>query len=1270
MIPFRFAQYCFLLVALAGPGIRGDTAGADDPVCDFSRGVIRIPASAHPLERLAASELQGYFYRISGRLLPVEPGLHPPGDSRTVLYVGARRSFSAMDSGGIPPLLPLSSSDGYWLRTVQTPERWVVWLLGEQPVASLHAAYAFLEKLGVGFYLGGDALPGTDVALRVGELDEACSPAFAIRGALPWYNFLNGPTTWNPEDYRTYLDQLGRMKANFVGFHAYEWEPFCAYWEDGKWKGGQPLATSANYGWWSVRTLKTHEFGFSHKCYFDAPEFGARAAVETKNPVQSIRQSRTVLADALDYAHRRGLKTALGFELVDDPTTEQGQRRFEARLRAVLAEYPVLDYLWLWEPEIWALGANPPPASEALWSLYPRYRAHFESLQNEDRIHEAIRVTACMLNAHRLLQALAPEKRLILGGWGGDDWLKFTDFLPGLDRALPRDIIFSVLDDIDPAASPAVSRVYSQLSPDRERWPIVWFESDGGGSRRDQWMPQCNVPPVSRLLSDIRAKKNPGVIGIHWRTGEVEDVAAYTFQYAWNPSLTSDAFRLDYARRGWGSEAAPEMAGILRALDELGPRWTGGSGQLECGPFNWFSDARQLPDPVRLAQLGALRARLVVFRDDLKNQGRWTSLARSERLLRTMDWATAYDRAALAMREVHRKAEEAELLRREGRRQEAAAQASEAWKQFHSVPLAQALDARARLLDTRGDWGVLATIHLKAYATYEKLRKQLADLAGESGSKADFVSDSPKQPPPLDAEHNLRLVHPLMETLLPAGSPFTLRVIVSGMDAPATVTLHYRAPGDDHFHSQPFRRGHGTSFQTVLSGDAITTRGVDYYIEVVTTTGRRAASPPEAPALRHFASVLDPPSRPSPAIRPPLPPPSPVKTLRATVAGFRQIHIRWDDSPSSAAIVRYELLRSSGLDFKPAAEDIPIRWITSEYRDFSPPEASALTYGVRSVDVLGRKSPWATVRLRTIRYPAPDAVGAVRAQSGANVIRLQWTPLPAPGMTYEVQRRESTATDFFPIGRTERCSFLDSRAAADCLYSYRVRAIGLGGVAGEYSDAIAVSPRTPRAEPIFSVRFEGNLSSDQGRSGTATGSVEFVPGIQGQAVRLGPESWVDYAEEPDWKTLRELTLSVWVFVDRFSPMPVVACAGDRMSALSYLQLIGGEPHSSIGMGYIVHSGRVKENQWAHLAVTFDLDCMRLYLNGEEAASMPIGSLERPPWEGNLVLGQFLERNPFYQFLGCIDELHLWDRALSAEEIRGAATARAQTPSVRTELPGH
>jgi hypothetical protein len=61
-------------------------------------------------------------------------------------------------------------------------------------------------------------------------------------------------------------------------------------------------------------------------------------------------------------------------------------------------------------------------------------------------------------------------------------------------------------------------------------------------------MPQCNTKPFSALLPDVLKKGCKGVLGIHWRTRAVEDVAAYMMDFAWNPTKTNyEWFWSDFA---------------------------------------------------------------------------------------------------------------------------------------------------------------------------------------------------------------------------------------------------------------------------------------------------------------------------------------------------------------------------------------------------------------------------------------------------------------------------------------------------------------------------------------------------------------------------------------------------------------------------------------------------------------------------------------------------------------------------------------------------
>ena len=72
--------------------------------------------------------------------------------------------------------------------------------------------------------------------------------------------------------------------------------------------------------------------------------------------------------------------------------------------------------------------------------------------------------------------------------------------------------------------------------------------------------------------------------------------------------------------------------------------------------------------------------------------------------------------------------------------------------------------------------------------------------------------------------------------------------------------------------------------------------------------------------------------------------------------------------------------------------------------------------------------------------------------------------------------------------------------------------------------------------------------------------------------------------------------------------------------------------------------------WSHVAATYDANTLRLWVNGDQAASAPFnqpiaissGALRIG---GNSLFGEF--------FLGRIDEVRIYDRALSEEELETA-----------------
>jgi hypothetical protein len=74
------------------------------------------------------------------------------------------------------------------------------------------------------------------------------------------------------------------------------------------------------------------------------------------------------------------------------------------------------------------------------------------------------------------------------------------------------------------------------------------------------------------------------------------------------------------------------------------------------------------------------------------------------------------------------------------------------------------------------------------------------------------------------------------------------------------------------------------------------------------------------------------------------------------------------------------------------------------------------------------------------------------------------------------------------------------------------------------------------------------------------------------------------------------------------------------------------------------------DRWSHLAVTYDGTSIRLYVDGDEASSIPASGLIRrtssPLWiGGNRPYGEY--------FRGVIDDVRVYDRALSPAQVRAA-----------------
>ena len=164
----------------------------------------------------------------------------------------------------------------------------------------------------------------------------------------------------------------------------------------------------------------------------------------------------------------------------------------------------------------------------------------------------------------------------------------------------------------------------------------------------------------------------------------------------------------------------------------------------------------------------------------------------------------------------------------------------------------------------------------------------------------------------------------------------------------------------------------------------------------------------------------------------------------------------------------------------------------------------------------------------------------------------------------------------------------------------------------------------------------------------------------------------------------QLTLALWVYVPalppatRYNPWIIGKNANEWAPGAYGLWLDRGAPVGLLNIGggrenaHLVSTrtpGRARPGAgevltteaWHHLALTYDGQTLRLYVDGRERDAAPIGK-RRAPGNLPLVIGRRPDNSgDGYHFRGVVDEVRLYSRALAAEEVR-ALWQSPETPA--------
>lgn len=820
-----------LATAASMLGPRLDSAQIPDP----RRIVVRTTAPLSTKVKLASRELMTGLRSLHSRA-EVTQSDNRSGSGDVVLVLTIERSsFRAEQQYKIE-----ASAGGATLRAAT-----------EQ--ALLYAVFDFLECQGLVFGIDGTTVPIDRKPLQLPLAGQPWrgTPRFAVRGLLPWPDFLNCISVYNPEDYRAYFAAMLRMRFNMFGMHVYTQNdpgPLAESYLSFEFAGSGHRAALENSSMrsWGYLPQRTSTFGMGAAQYFDRETFGADATRLSADNWEIAHRTEEMMRDAFSFAVELGIRTGIGFEPYQNPAeivsalppealscpgglieSRTGRALLERRLGDLLERYPMVDYVWLWQDE----SANWQSRTKAVpLSITP------------------------FAQAHDFLRRHAPEKRLVIAGWGF-----VAHHFQSLHQRLPEDIVFSALNDSlgwDP-----VNEAFSGLDG-RERWPIPWLEDDPS-----MWFPQFRA---SRFETDMKRAETfgcQGMLGIHWRHRIVDPTATYLARAGWNTQLTARTHYENFCASVAAGDRAQRLAEIFSECDSghaisstfLGSYSSDGYARTRelTGDYDQaFLYEKLEPDVALLPRQQAMAQELRSLEAAAQSPIERDRIGYFAGFVGLMPpYCDAFEKA----HQLGTVLDEAVRLRAAGNEAQARSHVLE-----KGVPLWLAIAPLVRqtmlgyqkIIATRNDQGQLSSMQNKfVRIALDRLRLSLGEFIDQLPAPVNEAYQAAVNPA---GANPARVFVPTRPSLLRPGESLRLFIVAPGIDAgSAEVKLHLRPEGREEWETWSAQHA-GRNVYTVQLGPFSESDGTVHYFASATAQGlsQSLVDPPEAPGNAWLLNLI------------------------------------------------------------------------------------------------------------------------------------------------------------------------------------------------------------------------------------------------------------------------------------------------------------------------------------------------------------------------------------------------------------------------------
>ena len=410
-------------------------------------------------------------------------------------------------------------------------------------------------------------------------------------------------------------------------------------------------------------------------------------------------------------------------------------------------------------------------------------------------------------------------------------------------------------------------------------------------------------------------------------------------------------------------------------------------------------------------------------------------------------------------------------------------------------------------------------------------------------------------------------------------------------------------------------------------------------------------------------------------------PPSAPTGLTAS-GSLSSVSLSWTGSTDNVGVARYNVHRGTVAGFTPTALNRIAQPTGTSYTDTGL-AAGAYYYKVVAEDASTNQSlpsneASATVTGDTI---APTTPSNLTATAGSGQASLSWSASTdnVGVVRYNVHR--STTSGFTPavgnrIAQPTGTSFTDTGLAAGT-YFYKVTAEdaagNVSGVSNQASATITSAP--PPTGLVAAYGFEEGSGatvadlSGTGNNGTVTGATWTASGRFGSALSFdGASDWVTVPDANSLDLTTGMTLEAWVRPTTLGSSWRTAIFKEQSGNYAYglyahtgtnnpsaNGIIGGADKDIRG------TGALALNTWTHLAATYDGAQLRLYVNGvQNSAVAATGNITTST--GALRIGG---NNIWPEwFVGQLDEIRIYNRALSATEVQADMNKSVGNPDTQ------